>query len=99
MKIAIMVYHDVLEDRVEKLFEELKIDAYTKWERVVGKFEGADPILGSRTYPGHESVRLLPFRDDNILNDLVQALEEFNSKAVKPIDEIRMFILPLEKIV
>jgi len=99
MKIAFVVYHDVLEDRVIQILDELKIDSYTKWENATGKFHGGDPLLGTRTYPGYESVRLIPFTEDDAITALVSKLEEFNSKAVKSIDEIRMFLLPLEKIV
>jgi hypothetical protein len=99
MKIAVMIYHDVFDDRVIEILEELKIDSYTKWEGVTGKFEGSEPLLGTRTFPGYESVRLLPFRDEEILNSLVIKLEEFNKASHKSADQIRLYSLPLEKIV
>ena len=99
MKIAFLIYHDVLEDRVEIILDELHIDSYTKWENVTGKFHNNDPLLGTRIYPGLEAVRLIPFTEEETVNKLVKKIEEFNSKAVKTIDEIRLFILPLEKIV
>lgn len=99
MKIAFLIYHDVLEDRVEKILGDLKIDAYTKWEDATGKFEGADPLLGTRTFPGRETVRLIAFPEEGIISKLTADLEDFNSKAVKAIDKIRMFLMPLEKIV
>ena len=99
MKIAFLVYHDVLDDRVIKILEELKIDAYTKWEQVIGKFHGSEGHLGTRTFPGHNSVRMIPFREDEILQKLIEDLQEFNKEAVKKDDEIRLFLMPLEKIV
>jgi len=99
MKIALLIYHDVFDDRVAEIMNELKIDAYTKWEEVTGKFEGCEPHLGTRTFPGHESVRLIPFRDEEKLNKLIWKLEEFNKAAVKSADQLRLYSLPLEKIV
>jgi hypothetical protein len=99
MKIALLVYHDVFDDRVIEMLDELKIDSYTKWENVTGKFEGSEPHLGTRTFPGYESVRLLPFKDEEKLSKLIKGLEEFNSVAHKSADQIRLYSLPLERIV
>lgn len=99
MKIAFLIYHDILEDRIEKILEELHIDSYTKWENVTGKFQNSDPLLGTRIYPGHETVRLIPFTEEEAASKLIKMIGEFNSKAVKSIDQARMFLLPLEKMV
>jgi hypothetical protein len=99
MKIAFLVYHDVIDDRVIKILDELKIDGYTKWEQVVGKFQGSQGHLGTRIFPGHNSVRLIPFRDEEVLQKLIDELQDFNKSAVKKDDEIRLYLLPLEKIV
>ncbi len=55
--------------------------------------------LGTRTFPGHNSVRMIPFRDDEVLQKLIEDLQGFNKSAVKKDDEIRLYLLPLEKIV
>ncbi|HVO74755.1 MAG TPA: hypothetical protein VMT35_12075 [Ignavibacteriaceae bacterium] len=99
MKIAVLIYHDVFDDRVAEILECVKIEAYTKLEQATGKFEGSEPHLGTRTYPGHESVRLIPIRDDERLNKLITLLEEFNKSSVKSADQIRLYSLPLERIV
>jgi len=99
MKIGFVVYHDVLEDRLIEILNELSVDSYTKWENVTGKFHGSDPHLGTRTFPGHESVQLIPFTEEENLKKMIEMLEKFNKNAVKPSDEIRMFLLPLEKVV
>jgi hypothetical protein len=99
MKIAVMVYHDVFDDRIVEILDELKIDSYTKWEGATGKFEGSEPLLGTRSFPGYECVRLLPFREEEKLNSLIKKLEEFNQASHKSADQIRLYSLPLEKIV
>ncbi len=50
MKIAFLVYHDVIDDRVIKFLDELKIDAYTKWEQVIGKFQGSRRTSGNKNF-------------------------------------------------
>lgn len=99
MKIAFVVYHDVLDDRLNKILEDLEIDAFTKWERVTGKFHGAEAHLGTPIYPGHNSVKMIPFEDEKVLEKLIPKIQEFNKNAVKKADELRFFILPLERVI
>ncbi len=99
MKIAFLIYHEILDERVIDILDDLKIDTYTKWENVVGKTHGAMAHLGTRTYPGHDIVRLLPFKEENNLDDLISAIQKFNGKVGKKDDEIRLYLLPLERIV
>ena len=53
MKIVFVVYHDILEDRVTNLLNNLNIDYYTEWENVKGKGHSSDAHLGNRTFPGY----------------------------------------------
>jgi hypothetical protein len=100
MKLAFLVYHDILEDRVVEILDELKIKTYSEWEKVTGRlFSDAEPHLGTRTFPGHDIVRLIPFEEEGGLEPLITTIREFNKRAVKKDDEVRMFLLPLEKIV
>lgn len=99
MKAAFLVYHDVLDERIISLLDKLEIDSYIKWENVLGKSHGADPHLGTRTFPGHDSVRLIPFQNEENLNKLILSVREFNSQVVKKDDEIRIYLIPLERIV
>ncbi len=99
MKVAFLAYHDVLDDRIITLLEELKIDSYIKWESVLGKSHGASPHLGTRTFPGHDSVRLIPFPEEDSLNRLISKVQEFNNQVSKKDDEIRVYLMPLERIV
>ncbi len=99
MKVAFLAYHDVLDERIMALLEELDIDSYIKWESVLGKSHGASPHLGTRTFPGHDSVRLLPFREEDSLDKLIAKVQEFNDQVTKKDDEIRLYLMPLERIV
>ena len=100
MKLAFLFYHDVLDDRVVKFLDELKIDTYSELEKVRGKFHDTDPHLGTRTFPGYYMVKLLPFTDETVLNKLIEKVQHFNEKdALKKEDEMHIFLMPLERIV
>lgn len=99
MKIAFLVYHDVLDDRIINFLDELKIDSYVKWEEVLGKSHNAQAHLGTRTFPGHDSVRLVPFENEENLSQLISAIQVFNKQVSKKDDEIRLYLLPLERII
>ena len=100
MKLAFLFYHDVLDDRVIEFLEELKIDTYTEIEKIKGKFQDTEPHLGTRSFPGHYMVKLIPFTDESLLNALIEKIKHFNDKiAIKKEDEMHIFQLPLEKIV
>lgn len=99
MKIAFLIYHDVFEDKVTVLLKELGIETYFEWENVVGKFKGADGHFGNRTYPGHDTIRLIPFTEMDMLENLISHLKVFNENISKKSDEIRLYLMPLEKIV
>ncbi len=99
MKIVFLIYHDILEDRLNNLLENLKIDYFTEWENVKGKGHSTDPHLGSRTFPGFNSVRLIAFKDEKVLTDLQNGIIELNKNVFRDDDKIRLFQIPLEKIV
>lgn len=99
MKLTFLIYHDVLEDRVQNLFDTLGVDYYTKWEEVKGKGHASDAHLGTRTFPGYNYVRMVAFDNDALLVKLIAELNELNKDALRPDDKIRLFQMPLELIV
>ncbi len=99
MKIVFLIYHDILEDRIDNLLGNLKIDYFTEWENVKGRGHSTDPHLGSRTFPGFNSVRMIAFQDEKVLIDLQNGIIELNKNAFREDDKIRLFQIPLEKIV
>ncbi|MFH1198453.1 MAG: PG0541 family transporter-associated protein [bacterium] len=99
MKVVFLIYHDILEDRVEKLMDELRIDYYTKWEEVKGKGHNTDAHLGTRTFPGENYVRMIAFDDEDSLSKVIEGVKELNKISMRPDDRIRLFQLPLELVV
>jgi hypothetical protein len=99
MKFAFLVYHDVLDQRISNILNRIEIDYYTHWEDVKGKGHHTDAHLGTRPFPGYNCVRMIAFEEEGKLKKLIEILEEFNNKAERKDDQIRLFQLPLEKIV
>ena len=99
MKVVFIIHHDILEDRVDKLLNEVGVDYYTKWEEVRGKGHLTDAHLGTRTFPGYNHVRMIAFDSDDVLTKVISEIKVMNSNALRPDDKIRMFVMPLEMVV
>lgn len=99
MKIVFIIYREVLDDRVANLLNELNIDFYTEWENVKGKGHSTDPHLGTRTFPGYNNVRMIAMPNEEILEKLSVGIINLNTKVERADDKIRLFQLPLERIV
>jgi nitrogen regulatory protein PII len=99
MKAVFIVYHDILEDRVEKALNSLEIDYYTEWEGVKGKGHKTDAHLGNRPFPGFNCVRMIAIEQDEVIERLISKVTELNEMVERPDDHIRLFQVPLEKII
>jgi hypothetical protein len=99
MKIAFVIHNDAYLPRVMELLDRLGIDYYTRWEHVRGKGHGTDPHLGTRIHPGTNSVLMIAFDQEALLEELIERILELNKEIVRPDDHIRLFQVPLERIV
>lgn len=99
MKFAFVVYRDVLDDRISNILNEIGIDYYTEWEEVKGKGHQTEAHLGTRPFPGYNCVRMIAFEDEDKLRKLIENLENYNKDVIRKDDKIRLFQLPLEKVV
>jgi hypothetical protein len=75
-----------------------KIDYYTRWEQVSGKGHGTEAHLGTRSFPGLNTVLMIAIEDESILGCLTTNIREANGEIVRPGDRIRMFQIPLDSI-
>lgn len=98
MKLAYLVYHDILDDRVSEALKKLEIDFYTQWEDVKGKGHNTDAHLGNRPFPGFNYVRMIAFTDEALLDKLIVEITELNKIVERDDDLIRLFQVPLERI-
>jgi hypothetical protein len=99
MKIVFTVCNDVYAPRLMDVLTKLGIDYYTRWDQVTGKGHGTEPHLGTRSFPGQNAVLMIAIREEDVLEKLVSGIEEKNSEIHKADDKIRLFQLPLERIV
>lgn len=81
MKAVFITYNQALTERVEYLFEQLKIKGYTKFPLTYGcGTNGGEPRLGSHAWPEMNSSTLTIIEDDMIpvLFKYIQKLDEVN---------------------
>ena len=99
MKLTFLIYHDILDDRVTEALKELEIDFYTQWEDVKGKGHKTDAHLGNRPFPGFNYVRMIAFTDEELMEKLIKKINELNKIVERDDDLIRLFQVPLERII
>lgn len=75
------------------------IDYYTRWEQVTGKGHATEPHLGSGGCASTNSVLMIAFQEEAPLETLIQAITAANSEIKRPDDKIRLFQIPLERMV
>ncbi len=99
MKMTFIVCNDFFTDRVMQLLKDNDIDYYTSWERATGKGRGTEPHLGSKTYGSTNAVTMIAFEEEAPLEGLIRGITEANHEVTRASDRIRLFQLPLERIV
>ena len=99
MKIAFIVCTEVFLPRVMNILELNNIDYYTRWEQVKGKGHDTEPHLGTRSFPGTNAVLMIAFHDEQSLEKLIEAINAANLQITRPDDRIRLFQMPLERVV
>lgn len=99
MKIAFVVCNEVYTPRVMEMLEQNKIDYYTRWEQVKGKGHGTDPHLGTRSFPGVNVVFMIAFTEQEVLDALIERISAANKTISRPDDKIRLFEIPLSRII
>jgi len=99
MKIAFVVHNELHNARVMQLLTAAGIDYYTRWDEVKGKGHGTEPHLGRGSAPSTNSVLMIAFENEAPLEILIQNITEANAGIKRPDDKIRLFQLPLERIV
>ncbi|MCX6151336.1 MAG: hypothetical protein NTX22_12470 [Ignavibacteriales bacterium] len=98
MKIAFLVYREVHDERIEELLNKAGVDFYTEWENVKGKGHETMPHLGSRTFPGFNCVRMIAFEHEEQLEKVIDMVKELNTTIKMKDDYVRLFQMPLERI-
>lgn len=99
MKLAFVVHNEFMTPRVMQLLKARGIDYYTRWEHVTGKGRGTEPHLGAGSFGSTNSVFMIAFEEEAPLETLIQGISAANTEIKRPDDKIRLFQVPLERIV
>ena len=99
MKIAFVVYNEVYHPRIADLLGRVGVDYFTRWERVQGKGHGTNPHLGTRSFPGLNSIMMIAFQEHEALEKVIAEIELMNSDITRADDRVRLFQIPLERVV
>lgn len=99
MKMAFVVYYEHVDKHVMEMLKALDIDYYTRWEHVKGKGHGTEPHIGVGTYVRMNCALMIAFEEEAPLTALAEAIITANAAARRPDERIRLFQLPLERIV
>ena len=99
MKMTFIVYNDYYNSRVMQLLKSTGIDYYTRWDKAQGKDSGTEPHLGAGSYASTNAVLMIAFKDESPLEKLIEAINAANAEIRRPDDRIRLFQLPLERMV
>jgi hypothetical protein len=99
MKMVLLVCNSYFMDRVMKILQDNGIDYYTSWDKAKGKGHGTEPHLGAGGFGSTNSVTMIAFEDEAPLDALIRGVKEANQGIKRSADHIRLFQLPLERIV
>ncbi|HEY6966541.1 MAG TPA: PG0541 family transporter-associated protein [Burkholderiales bacterium] len=99
MKLAMLVCNTYFMDRVMAIMKENNIDYYTRWDDAKGKGHGTEPHLGTGAFASTNSVMMIAFQDAAPLDALIDGIAAANGEIRRPADRIRLFQMPLERIV
>ena len=101
MKMVFVVYTELhgFTSPLMELLGRLGIDFYTRWEHAKGKGHGTDAHLGTPSFPAENVVMMMAFRDDALLDQLIEGVARLNEGISRPDYHIRLFQMPLERMV
>ena len=99
MNLAFVIHNEHSTGRVMELLDTAGIDYYTRWDRATGKGRGTEPHLGQGGFASTNAVLMIAFQEDAPLTNLIEAITAANAGIKRPDDRIRLFQLPLERMV
>lgn len=99
MKIAFVVHNEYYTARVMQLLNDAGIDYYTRWEHIKGKGHDTEPHLGSGGFGAMNAVLMIAFREEAPLATLIDGITTANAEIKRADDKIRLFQIPLERMV
>ncbi|MFM9969466.1 MAG: PG0541 family transporter-associated protein [Burkholderiales bacterium] len=99
MKMALVVCNTFFIEQAMKALKDNHIDYFTRWDNALGKGHGTEPHLGTGTYASTNSVIMIAFEEEAPLEALIRGIQEENKSIQRAADRIRLFQLPMDRIV
>jgi len=99
MKMVFVVHDEHYAGKVLELLHAAGIDYFTRWDQAIGKGHGTEPHLGRGSYASTNSVMMIAFQEDRPLELLIEKIQAANAGIQRSADKIRLFQLPLERMV
>jgi hypothetical protein len=96
---AFIVHNEYYTPRVMQLLKDAGIDYYTRWDHAQGKGHGTDPHLGVGSYASMNAILMIAFPEEPALEGLIQRITAANKEITRADDRIRLFQLPLDRMV
>jgi len=99
MKMVFLVHNEHYAAKVFELLQAAGIDYFTRWDQAIGKGHGTEPHLGRGSYASTNSVMMIAFQEEKPLALLIEKIGAANADIKRAADRIRLFQLPLERMV
>jgi nitrogen regulatory protein PII len=80
MDMIMIAYNQVIDEEVLELLEEVGIDRYTKWQRVLGRGEDSNPHLDTPIWPGANMVLGIVLKEKRKVQRLIKGLKELDAE-------------------
>lgn len=99
MKMAFVIHNEHYAKNLLELLNKNGIDYFTRWDHAVGKGHGTEAHMGAGGFPSTNCVLMIAFEDESALARLIDAITAANVQIKRADDRIRLFQLPLDRIV
>jgi hypothetical protein len=99
MKMAFIVHNEYYTPKVMDLLRDAGVDYYTRWAQAHGKGHGTEPHVGTGGYASTNAVLMIAFPDEGPLAALIRSITAANADITRAADKIRLFQLPLERMI
>lgn len=99
MKLTFLVYNEYVDTRVKDVLKSLAIDYYTRWEQVKGKGHSTEAHTGQAAHATTNIALMIGIMDDSVLEKLIADITSVNQSTRLPDEHIRLFQVPMERMV
>ena len=82
MKLVLIAYNEAVDEEVMRILQEVSVESYTKWTKVLGKGERSGPHLMTHVWPKANNV-LAAVADDETAAKLLDGVRELRGRLAR----------------